>query len=269
MCGPVGPVPPITNAVVLMGAVWQAPSRRRGGSPVSVQGEGLDDRSVMGPGPPLHSPGMTESSPVTEPAPAPVHRRSIGVEAFDLGDDIRVVGTLRDERPWHPEAGRRIVHDMELVLTVAKAGLVITAAEGRMHMFPHAECTQIAPVFAGLVGVSIGRGYNRAVQERFAGVKGCAHLAHLSTVIGPVVIQAITSAGAVDRLEADGAAADGATAGQGAGWTSPMLNTCHVWAEGGIGQQKVDLGWRPGRDGFPAAPLVEIRRRYGPATPSE
>jgi hypothetical protein len=205
----------------------------------------------------------------------PVHRRSIEVEAFDLGADVRVVGRLRDERPWQAEDGHRIVHDMELVLLVAKAGLVITAAEGRMHNFPHAECPQIAPTFGGLVGLTVGRGYNRAVQERFAGVKGCAHLGHLSTVIGPVVVQAVTSIRARERDEVgdetgdEGPGAFEPPASPGAGFTGPMVNTCHVWAEGGIGQQKIELGWRPGRDGFPAAPLVEIRRRYGTPDPAE
>jgi Protein of unknown function (DUF2889) len=203
-----------------------------------------------------------------------VHRRTIEMDAFDLDGEIRVVGRLRDDRPWHPDPVLESVHHMELEITVAKAGLVITAAEARMHMFPHAECPQITPVFdgpGGLVGLSIGRGYTRAVQERFSGVKGCAHLAHLSTVLGPVVVQAVTSARARERVATEAALAeglpggpgDGAT-GAGAGWSGPMVNTCHIWAEGGIGQQKIDLGWRPGRDGFPAVPLPEIRRRYRP-----
>lgn len=213
---------------------------------------------------------MTDANP--SPTAVAVHRRSIEIEAFDLGSELRVVGRLHDERPWQAEDGHRIVHDMELSVTVVKSGLVITAAEGRMRSFPHAECPQIAPAFEGLVGLSIARGYTRAVQERFAGAKGCAHLAHLSIVIGPVVMQAITSSRARERIEAEAAGVDAervASAIPGPGWVGPGVNTCHLWAEGGIGQQKVELGWRPGRDGFPAPTLVEIRRRYQPATPPE
>ena len=30
-----------------------------------------------------------------------------------------------------------------------------------------------------------------------------------------------------------------------------LTNTCHLWAEGGIGQQKVAAGWRPAKDDLP------------------
>ncbi len=40
-----------------------------------------------------------------------------------------------------------------------------------------------------------------------------------------------------------------------------LTNTCHLWAEGGIGQQKVAAGWRPAKETYPAPALVEIRRR--------
>jgi hypothetical protein len=40
-----------------------------------------------------------------------------------------------------------------------------------------------------------------------------------------------------------------------------LTNTCHLWAEGGIGLEKVAIGWRPGNDEYPAPSLVEIKRR--------
>jgi hypothetical protein len=47
------------------------------------------------------------------------------------------------------------------------------------------------------------------------------------------------------------------------GW---LTNTCHIWAENGVGPQKVATGWRPGIAEYPAPSLVEIRRRQEPAT---
>ena len=47
------------------------------------------------------------------------------------------------------------------------------------------------------------------------------------------------------------------------GW---LTNTCHIWAEDGVGPQKVATGWRPGIAEYPAPSLVEIRRRQEHAT---
>ena len=40
-----------------------------------------------------------------------------------------------------------------------------------------------------------------------------------------------------------------------------LKNTCHLWADGGIGEQKVAMGWRPGAMRYPTPSLVELRRR--------
>jgi hypothetical protein len=74
-----------------------------------------------------------------------------------------------------------------------------------------------------------------------------------------VVIQALGSSN--NRASARGEGlAEGPPQGPGRGATW-LTNTCHVWAEGGIGEQLMALGWRPGPDEFPAPSLVELRRR--------
>ena len=118
-----------------------------------------------------------------------------------------MVGRLRDTRPWAEDgAAVATVHDMELRVTVRNDDLVITEAEAAMHTFPHTECPGIVAAFAGLVGLSVARGYTREVQSRFGGPRGCTHLEQLARSLGPVVVQAVTSrrALAVSRGEADG-----------------------------------------------------------------
>ena len=61
---------------------------------------------------------------------------------------------------------------MELRVVVRLDDLCITAADAVMHTFPHTECPGIAPAFAGLVGLSVARGYTRQVQSRFGGPRG-------------------------------------------------------------------------------------------------
>ena len=95
-----------------------------------------------------------------------------------------------------------------------------------MHAFPHTECPTIETAFAGLVGLSVARGYTREVQARFGGPRGCTHLEHLARSLGPVVIQAVTSrrALAVSRGEAEDLLAAGRRHGQpvGAGLLSHL-----------------------------------------------
>ncbi|MHB8680983.1 MAG: DUF2889 domain-containing protein [Acidimicrobiales bacterium] len=186
----------------------------------------------------------------------PLHRRTIDFEAFEDGDSVTVTGRLRDERPWAEGTDMvQHLHDLRLEITVGKADLTITDARAVMDRFPHAECTEITPKFEELKGLRVGQGYTRAVQERFGGVLGCTHLDQLARTIGPVVVQAVTSARAKSR---DWASLDAAPDAR------PTLfprNTCHVWAEGGAAEQKLAAGWRPGVGGYPSPPVAVILSR--------
>ncbi|MGH9016608.1 MAG: DUF2889 domain-containing protein [Acidimicrobiales bacterium] len=203
---------------------------------------------------------MVNEADDSRPVRVPVHRRTIEFEAYDEGDSLSVTGRLRDERPWAAETeGVEHVHDMDLTVVVRKDDLTITAAGAVMARFPHSECPSITTAFEDLVGLCISRGYTRAVQERFGGARGCTHLEQLARTIGPVVIQAMTSTRARDRdwqhLDVDASA-------------RPTLfprNTCHIWAEGGVAEQKLAAGWRPGqRAGYPAPPVEVLLRRQAP-----
>jgi Protein of unknown function (DUF2889) len=178
-----------------------------------------------------------------------VHRRTLEFESHTDGEQLRVVGRLRDSRPWAEGTWAAVVHDMELRVTVRTPDLVITEAEAHMHTFPHTECADIAPAFAGLVGVPVARGYTRALRERFGGVSGCSHLVELARALGPAVLQSVVS----NRHRADDGAPTAAAAPTG---SSPWLqNSCHIWAEDGIGEQKIAAGWRPGLSAYPAPTL--------------
>jgi len=140
---------------------------------------------------------------------------------------------------------------MELRVTVDDT-LTITASDAVMHTFPHTECPGIVPAFRGLVGLEVGRGFTRRVQTLFGGPKGCTHLEHLARSLGPVVIQAVTSRRA--RAVAAGEAPDLIT-GNASPWAR---NTCHIWAEDGVAEQKLAAGWRPGVGAYPAPPLAHF-----------
>jgi hypothetical protein len=182
-------------------------------------------------------------------------RRTIDMQVFEREGFHVVIGTLHDQRPWASgQVGPRDVHHMELAIVVRCADLVIVDAAATMGRFPHPECTAIEGAFSELIGMSVARGYTRAVQDRFGRERGCSHLEFLARALGPVVIQAVTAAGA-RRMENGNV--DGLTGGS-LEW---LANTCHIWAEDGVGMQKLAAEWRPGKGEYPAPTLVEIRRR--------
>jgi hypothetical protein len=202
---------------------------------------------------PDSAPTLASLRPPADSVEPAVHRRTIDMQVFEREGHLVVIGTLHDQRPWASgEFGPRTVHRMELGIVVRRSDLVIVDAEAIMHTFPHAECPTIQDSFSDL----ISRGYTNAVQKRFVRERGCSHLEFLARSLGPVVIQAL-SASAARRLE-NGEDAGGVLAEGGLQW---LTNTCHLWAEGGIGQQKVAAGWRPAKETYPAPSLVEIRRR--------
>jgi len=186
----------------------------------------------------------------------PLHRRTIDYQAFIDGDDLVVVGRLTDSRPW-AEDGSAVstVHDMELRVQVRTEDLTIVGATAVMHTFPHTECPTIESAFAGLVGLNVTRGYTREVQSLFGGPRGCSHLEHLARSLGPVVIQAVTSRRARDVSRGE---AESLVAGTSSPWAR---NSCHIWAEGGIADQKLAAGWRPGVGPYPSPTLVTFLAR--------
>jgi hypothetical protein len=182
----------------------------------------------------------------------PTHRRTMAFEVFERDGEFEVVGELSDVRPWATADDIAQVHDMVLSVTVRRADLTITCATATMRRYPHHECPGIEDAFGGLVGLSVARGYSRAVQERFGRALGCAHLELLARMVGPVVIQAIPSSTLRQRgMEEAGAM----LAGAGGNWLS---DTCHVWRAGGPGPAKLAIGWRPGTTAYPAPSLEEL-----------
>ena len=205
---------------------------------------------------------MSPVDPSPDLGAVPVHRRTMVFDAYDDGEEIRVVARLRDERPWAGPVGAiEHLHDMELDVGVRKADMSIASVRATMERFPHAECPSITGAFEGLVGLRVTRGYTRAVQECFGGPRGCAHLEHLARAVGTVVVQAVTSgnARARDWSSLDRPASEDAEQLNAA--RAAMRDTCHVWAEGGPGHRKLDAGWRPGRDEYPAPPVAVVLAR--------
>jgi hypothetical protein len=164
------------------------------------------------------------------PQPLPLHVRTVridAVEAIAVGrlPALRVHGLLEDRRPrgvpdWlqHDDD---VIHRMEVTLTVTWPDLVIGAIDGTMRTVPYARiCPDALPPLQSLVGVPVGPGFSRAVNERIGRERGCAHITALILAMGPVVRQ---GAGVAFGFVAPDGTPD-------APW---FINSCQAWREGG------------------------------------
>ncbi|MCU0278187.1 MAG: DUF2889 domain-containing protein [Candidatus Nanopelagicales bacterium] len=184
----------------------------------------------------------------------PHHRRSVVFDVYPADDAcLEVVGRLRDERPWaqRPE-DLPLVHDLELRATVSTTDFTVRAVEATFHTYPHSECPAIAGAYQQLVGVQVGRGWTTAMRERLGGPKGCTHLRELARAMAPVLVQAAFSARVHENPTRDGDQ-------ERLRMVLPFLSgTCHVWAPGGPGEQKLDAGWVPGTTTYPVPPVADF-----------
>jgi hypothetical protein len=158
--------------------------------------------------------------------PIPLHTRTIRMDAVRVGDtEIQVTGRLLDERAepedWFGVPSGLVIHDMRVTLRVRHPDLVITAASAAMDARPYTLCTDAVEPLQRLVGLSVARGFTRAVNERLGRARGCAHLTALVHAIAPVVRQA---AGVAFR-----------GTGQAPDPSSDLwfVDTCQAWREGG------------------------------------
>ncbi len=149
------------------------------------------------------------------PLPAPreaVHTRSIVCRSFRRGDgQIDVDGRFIDTRPFAytsdfrgPSTAGLALHNMQLRLTLDR-DRCITALVSAMPNTPYAGCAEVNGNFQRLVGLSVGRGFKKAVRERLGGVDGCTHILALLDTLAAAAVQAFASNNYAPRRPGDAA----------------------------------------------------------------
>ena len=167
----------------------------------------------------------------------PVHVRTITMSARRAGADVlEVSGRLVDERPqgagvgWFGAVDGAIIHDMRVALRVRHPDLVVIGVMAEMVSHPYSLCPDAIEPLQQLVGLSVARGFMRAVNERFGRQLGCAHLTALVHAMAPVVRQAIGPAfREYEEIPKTGSET----------W---FVNTCQAWKEGGLLHQRLAAG---------------------------
>jgi hypothetical protein len=160
-----------------------------------------------------------------------VHTRTLRIESVRTGPaELAVTGHLVDERPpgatWFGLAQDTMVHDMRVTLHVRHPDLTITRVAAEMVARPYTLCADAIEPLHGLVGLSVARGFTRAVNERFGRQQGCAHLTALVHAMAPAVRQA---AGVFRDAHVIPTTEDEL-------W---FVNTCQAWREGGLLHQRL------------------------------
>lgn len=87
------------------------------------------------------------------------------------------------------EAGEPL-HGMWLRVTIDD-DFKILEAEAAADYGPFFQCAEIAPAYGKLVGLTIGRGFTRKVQELFGGAHGCTHLLELLRPLATTAYQTL------------------------------------------------------------------------------
>ena len=167
---------------------------------------------MTSPGEPLHADldgGWILPPPALREA---VHTRSIVCRSFRRDDGlIDVDGRFIDTRPFAYDNDFRgssppgsALHNMQLRLTLDRQRCIV-ALVSAMPNTPYAGCAEVNGNFQRLVGLSVGRGFKKAVRERLGGIDGCTHVLALLDTLAAAAAQAFASNNYAPRRPADAA----------------------------------------------------------------
>ena len=127
--------------------------------------------------------------------------RQIRIEGFRRSDGLwDIEGHLVDTLQHDVKVGNGLrkrgdaIHAMALRLTVdGDACIRAAVASSDAHPFP-GVCGRITPAYAKLVGLRVGPGFRRQVQELFPPSEGCTHLSELVGTMATGVLQTLAGA---------------------------------------------------------------------------
>jgi hypothetical protein len=127
----------------------------------------------------------------------PICTRSIVCRSFRRSDGgIDIDGRFLDTRPFAYDSDFRgpceagaALHNMQLRLTLDARRTIVTL-QSTMAATPYSGCSGVNPNFQRLVGLSVGRGFRKALRERIGGVEGCTHVLALLDAMAAAAMQA-------------------------------------------------------------------------------
>lgn len=153
-----------------------------------------------------------------------MHIRNIRCQGFRRQDGLwDIEAVLEDTKAYSFDnkdragvAAGEPVHLMAIRLTIDE-DLRVHGAEAVTDAAPFRICGDVAERFRSLIGLTIGRGWRKAVLAHMSGVAGCTHLTEL--LLGPLTTTAMQSvfAARARRLAAESP-----------GSRPPVIDTCYA-----------------------------------------
>lgn len=171
--------------------------------------------------------------PLSSPSPRKLsHLRDISLRGYVREDgQVDIEAHLTDTKTYGFPSEHRgdvlpgdPIHGMWVRMTV-DMDMKITACEAVSDYTPFAICTGATPNFANLAGLTVGAGFNRAVNERVGGVLGCTHLREVLAQMATVAFQTVWPMRKAKQDAQRAAEAAGAPPERPA-----LLGTCHAYA---------------------------------------
>jgi hypothetical protein len=171
--------------------------------------------------------------PLSPPAPRKLeHLRDIALRGYLREDGlVDIEAHLTDTKTYgFPSEHRGQVnpgeplHGMWVRMTLNE-DMLIVACEAVSDHTPFDVCPAAALNFSRLAGLTIGPGFNRAVNERVGGTEGCTHLREVLAQMATVAFQTLWPI-RYRRQQAERKA----EAGGGPRKRPALLGTCHAYA---------------------------------------
>jgi hypothetical protein len=151
-----------------------------------------------------------------------LHHRAIEHRSWLYEDgSLEIEGRLIDSKAYDTRVGfnrplpaGEALHDMTIRILLSPDWRIRDIGL-RMESSPFDVCPQVMGNFENLRGVSMGKGWNALLSERFAGAGGCRHLIDLLRGMATVAFQSMPHGG----------------------WTQEALagfaNSCHAFRQDG------------------------------------
>lgn len=127
-----------------------------------------------------------------------LHTRAITMLGFRRNDGLwEIEGEMQDNKmsAWPSwEDGEQLpevpVHHMRVRITLDDS-YTVRAVAAALPTVPFPECNQGIPPLQGLIGVSMARGWRKALEATLGATKGCTHLRELLMQLGTVAYQTV------------------------------------------------------------------------------
>jgi hypothetical protein len=135
-------------------------------------------------------------SPNDPPKRKLLHRRSLQVEIYALGDErwevcaeLTDVKTRDHEMVDGPRHAGTPIHDLRLRLVIDAEMNVLESGSNSVWVPYPGHCAEHGDAYAALTGLNLARGFRRELLQRLGGTLGCTHLTELAQVLPSAVIQ--------------------------------------------------------------------------------